>query len=198
MQVSTVDGEFGGSGGRFRACRRCSTQLPRLGHHVHLPNQRQRVDQGSSRDSGAPREPACDSVGAPPLTSILHAGGGGCWPGGSSREGAPVFGRRACWVVPCRRVGRAFPGPVGLSWSVGHLVGAIRRRCAMALPGRSRSGWPTARWYRGASRTLAGASGDPGGHMQDPVAEGGDLAAGQLGVLVESDELGPRHQIGCG
>ena len=25
-------------------------------------------------------------------------------------------------VVPCRRVVRAFPGPVGLSWSVGQVV----------------------------------------------------------------------------
>ncbi len=36
-------------------------------------------------------------------------------------------------VVPCRRVGRAFPGPVGLSWSVGWSGGgqpkAVRMRC---------------------------------------------------------------------
>ena len=55
----------------MRTCRRRAAQLPGLGHHVHLPNQRQRVDQGSSRDSGGPREPACDSVGAPPLVPTL-------------------------------------------------------------------------------------------------------------------------------
>ena len=71
MQVSTVDGEFGGSGRRFRARRRCSTELPGFGHHVHLPNQWQRGDQGSARDSGGPREPACDSVGAPPLVPTV-------------------------------------------------------------------------------------------------------------------------------
>ncbi len=36
-----------------------------------MPNQRQRVDQGSPRDSGGTREPACDSVGAPPLVPTL-------------------------------------------------------------------------------------------------------------------------------
>ena len=31
---------------------------------------------------------------------------------------------------------------------------------------------------------LAGAAGDAGGDVQDPVAEGGDLGAGQFGVAV--------------
>jgi len=44
---------------------------------------------------------------------------------------------------------------------------------------------------------LAGAAGDAGHHVQDSVAEGGDLAAGQLGVVGESDELALGHQIGC-
>jgi len=37
---------------------------------------------------------------------------------------------------------------------------------------------------------LAGAAGDARGDVQDPVAEAGDLAAGQLGLFGESDELG--------
>jgi hypothetical protein len=45
---------------------------------------------------------------------------------------------------------------------------------------------------------LAGAAGDAGGHVQDPVAERLNLAAGQLGVVGESDEFGPGNQIGCG
>jgi hypothetical protein len=43
---------------------------------------------------------------------------------------------------------------------------------------------------------LAGAAGDAGRNMQDPVAEGVDLAAGQFGDVGESDELGPGDQIG--
>ena len=44
---------------------------------------------------------------------------------------------------------------------------------------------------------MAGAAGDAGGDVQDPVAEGGDLTAGQLGVVAESDQLSPCRQIGC-
>ena len=49
-----------------------------------------------------------------------------------------------------------------------------------------------------AQSELAGAAGDAGGDVQDPVAEGFDLAAGQVGVLGEADQFGPGHQIGCG
>jgi len=45
---------------------------------------------------------------------------------------------------------------------------------------------------------LAGASGDAGRDVQDPVAKGGDFAAGQLGGVGESDQLGPGDQIGGG
>lgn len=44
---------------------------------------------------------------------------------------------------------------------------------------------------------MAGAAGDAGCHMQDSVVEGGDLTASQLGVVDESDELSPHHQICC-
>src|SRR5258707_14206485 len=33
--------------------------------------------------------------------------------------------------------------------------------------------------------------------MQDAVAEGGDLAGGQIGVAVEADQFGAGHQICC-
>lgn len=44
---------------------------------------------------------------------------------------------------------------------------------------------------------VAGAAGDPGGGVQDPVAESGDLAAGGVGVVAEPDQLCPRDEIGC-
>jgi hypothetical protein len=34
--------------------------------------------------------------------------------------------------------------------------------------------------------------------MQDPVAEGVDLAGGQIRLLGEADQFRPGHQIGCG
>ena len=45
---------------------------------------------------------------------------------------------------------------------------------------------------------MAGAAGDTGGDVQDPVAECGDLAAAQCGVVGESDEAGPGDQVGGG
>ncbi len=45
---------------------------------------------------------------------------------------------------------------------------------------------------------LAGAAGDAGGDVQDPVAEGVDLAAGQLWAVGEGDEFGPGDQVGGG
>jgi hypothetical protein len=45
---------------------------------------------------------------------------------------------------------------------------------------------------------LAGAAGDAGGDVQDPVAERVDLAGGQVGVLGEADQLCPGDQICCG
>jgi len=44
---------------------------------------------------------------------------------------------------------------------------------------------------------LAGASGDSGGDVQDPVAERVDLTCAQIGVVKEADQFGPRHQICC-
>ena len=44
----------------------------------------------------------------------------------------------------------------------------------------------------------AGAAGDAGGHVQDPVTERGDLGAGQAGVGAESDESAPGDQVGGG
>jgi len=43
-----------------------------------------------------------------------------------------------------------------------------------------------------------GAAGDAGGDVQDPVAEGADLAGGQVGVVGEADQFRPGDQIGCG
>ena len=45
---------------------------------------------------------------------------------------------------------------------------------------------------------LAGAAGDAGGDVQDPVAEGVDLAAGQGGGVGEADLLGPADQVDRG
>ena len=44
----------------------------------------------------------------------------------------------------------------------------------------------------------SGASGDPGGDVQDPVAERMDLAAGQYRGVVEGDQLGPGDQVDRG
>ena len=44
---------------------------------------------------------------------------------------------------------------------------------------------------------LPGASGDAGGDVQDPVAEGADLAGGQIGMRGEADQFCPGHQICC-
>ena len=51
--------------------------------------------------------------------------------------------------------------------------------------------WVAQRQGVDAEPGLAGASGDPGGDVQDPVAERGDLAAGQVSAVGEADELGP-------
>jgi hypothetical protein len=81
--------------------------------------------------------------------------------------------------------------------SFGQVVEGLSECGADALPGgRDRCG-PSPSGIDAESQ-LAGAAGDAGRHVQDPVAEGSDLAAGQLGVVGESDELSPRHQIGCG
>ena len=45
---------------------------------------------------------------------------------------------------------------------------------------------------------LPGCAGDPGGHVQDPVAECGDLAAGHVGFVGEADEFAPGDQVGRG
>ncbi|WP_087082409.1 sigma factor [Mycobacterium dioxanotrophicus] len=50
-------------------------------------------------------------------------------------------------VVPYRRAGRAFPGPVGLSSVGSDELWISRRRCGCAAR-RSRSGRPIARWRR--------------------------------------------------
>ena len=42
------------------------------------------------------------------------------------------------------------------------------------------------------------AAGDAGGHVQDPVAERGDLGTGQTGMGAESDESAPGDQVGGG
>ena len=68
---------------------------------------------------------------------------------------------------------------------------------ADALPGGRDGGGPAPGGVD-AQPSLAGASGDAGRDVQDPVAESVDLAAGQLGGVGESDELGPGDQIGGG
>ena len=40
--------------------------------------------------------------------------------------------------------------------------------------------------------------GDPGGHVQDAVAKGGDLAVGDGGLVGKADELRPGHEVGGG
>ncbi len=45
---------------------------------------------------------------------------------------------------------------------------------------------------------LAGGAGELGGGVQHPVAEGGDLAAGQRRHVREADQLGPADQVGGG
>ncbi len=49
-----------------------------------------------------------------------------------------------------------------------------------------------------AQADLAGGAGELGGGVQDAVAEGGDLTAGQGGGVGEADELGPADQAGGG
>ena len=74
------------------------------------------------------------------------------------------------------------------------LAGQVLRRsgegCAESLPGGGDGGGPAPGGVDAESE-LAGAAGDAGRHMQHPVAEGVDLAAGQLGGVGEPDQLGP-------
>jgi len=49
-----------------------------------------------------------------------------------------------------------------------------------------------------AQADLAGGAGELGCGMQDPVAERGDLAAGQRRDVCEADQLGPADQVGGG
>ncbi len=44
---------------------------------------------------------------------------------------------------------------------------------------------------------LSGAAGDAGGDVQDAEAEGGDLAACQVGIVGEADGFGPGEEIRC-
>ena len=68
---------------------------------------------------------------------------------------------------------------------------------AEALPG-GRYGAGPAPGGVDAEPELAGAAGDAGCDVQDPVAEGVDLAAGQLRGVGESDQLGPGNQVSGG
>ena len=62
---------------------------------------------------------------------------------------------------------------------------------AQALPGGGDGGGPAS----GGVDALPGAAGDAGRDVQDPVTEGVDLAAGQLGGVGEPDQLGPGDQV---
>ena len=91
----------------------------------------------------------------------------------------------------------------GLSWgpwvfhsSVG-VVPVQVNAARMAVPGGGDRVCPAPGGVD-AEPELSGAAGDAGGDVQDPVAEGGDLAAGEVGVVGEADEFGPGDQIDCG
>ena len=93
-------------------------------------------------------------------------------------------------------------GAGGLSWGRGSFVfvGAglwlSGEGGAQAVPG-GRDGCGPAPGGVDTQPQLAGSAGDTGGGVQDPVAERGDLAAGQLGDVGESDEFGPGDQVCC-
>ena len=90
------------------------------------------------------------------------------------------------------------PGVRGLSgWSWSGVVWRSGEGGAEALPG-GRYGAGPAPGGVDAEPELAGASGDAGRDVQDPVAEGADLATGQIGSAGETDQLGPGHQISGG
>ena len=92
--------------------------------------------------------------------------------------------------------GRAFQGRVSLG-RYGRVGRVVRGRRPKSLPCLAdRGGPPPGRVD--AQADLSGASGDAGRDVQDAVAEGGDLAGGQIGVAVEADQFGPGHQICCG
>ena len=99
--------------------------------------------------------------------------------------------------APCRRGGRAFLGPglSGRSWS--GVVWWSGESGSQVLPGGRDGGGPAPGGVD-AQAQLAGAAGDAGCDVQNPVAEGRDLDAGQLGCVGESDELGPGDQVGGG
>lgn len=86
---------------------------------------------------------------------------------------------------------------MGLSGRRGGVFGCSGEGGADALPG-GRDGCGPAPGGVDAQPQLAGASGDAGRHVQHPVAESVDLAAGQFRGAGESDELGPGDQIGGG
>ncbi len=68
---------------------------------------------------------------------------------------------------------------------------------AQSVPGGGDRGGPAPGGVD-AQAELSGAAGDSGGDVQDSVAEGVDLAAGQLWGVGEGDELGPGDQVGGG
>ena len=84
---------------------------------------------------------------------------------------------------------------MGLSSRVGEgrggQVNAVRMRAR-----QWRWLWPRASWRR-CEPGLAGAAGDAGGDVQDPVAEGVDFAAGQVRLIGEAYQFGPSDQICC-
>ena len=87
--------------------------------------------------------------------------------------------------------------PVVLSgWWAGE-VGLSGEGGAEALPGGGDRFGPAPGGVD-AQPELAGSFGDAGGDVQDPVAEGGDLGAGQLGGVGEGDEFGPGDQVSGG
>ncbi len=99
--------------------------------------------------------------------------------------------------VACRGVGRAFLGPVGLSVSVGRVVRALSEGGADGLPGGGDHRRP-APGRVDTQPDLPGSAGDAGRDVQDPVAERGDLHAGEFGLGGESDQTGPGDEIGGG
>lgn len=90
---------------------------------------------------------------------------------------------------------RAFQGRWGSSGMVdGGRVVRGKRRGSVAL-GRWRR--PNRQVASLRTRSCRGAAGEAGGHVQDAVADGVDLALGEVGVAGEPDQLRPGHQIGC-
>jgi hypothetical protein len=83
------------------------------------------------------------------------------------------------------------------AWWVGPALGRSAAHGPELSEAEGQGSWPRPSLVE-AEVDLVGAAGQSGGNVQDLVAEGVDLAAGDDGVVGEAGELRPADQVGAG